>query len=153
VKSVLTVDGLPVRTTSIYPLEYAKAVTGRSSVAIGNPFDLTQFGVNLVTLQPESMSSQRHWHEQEDEFVYAISGEMVLVDNHGRHPFLPGMFAGFKANNGNGHCIVNESKQPATFLVVGTRSNHEAVHYSDIDMKGVKTNGTYVMTRKDGSAF
>ncbi len=151
--SVLTLDGLPVRTGTIYPPELARAVAGRSSVALGNPFDLTQFGVNLITLQPGAASSQRHWHEQEDEFVYAVSGEMVLISNAGRHAFAPGMFAGFKANNGDAHQIVNESHAPASFLVVGTRSDNEVAHYPDVDMKAVKTAGTFVVTRKDGSAF
>jgi uncharacterized cupin superfamily protein len=152
-RSVMTVDGLPVRTGTIYPPEFGLAVAGRSSLALGNPFDLTQFGVNLVTLEPGAWSSQRHWHECEDEWVYAMEGEMVLVDSHGRHPFNPGMFAGFKANDGNGHHIVNESSRNAIFLVVGTRADADVANYPDIDMKGVKRDGKFVMTRKDGSLF
>jgi uncharacterized cupin superfamily protein len=149
--SVMNVADLPVRTGSSYPPEMAVQVAGRSGQALGNPFDLTQFGVNIVTLKPGAWSSHRHWHEQEDELAYALSGKMVLIDDHGRHDFLPGMCAGFKANNGNGHHIINETKESASFLVVGTRSETEVANYSDVDMHGLKTPNGFVFTRKDGS--
>jgi uncharacterized cupin superfamily protein len=151
--SVVSVTDLPVRTGSSYPPVYAKVVTGRSSAALGSPFDLTQFGVNIVTLDPGAWSSQRHWHETEDEFVYALTGEMVLIDDHGRHVLRPGQCAGFKAGNGNGHHIVNESDKPASFLVVGTKAQVDQVTYSDIDMKAEKNNGPWSFTKRDGSAF
>jgi uncharacterized cupin superfamily protein len=151
--SVIKVSDLPVRTGSGYPPVHAEQVKGRSGVALGNPFDLTQFGVNIVTLQPGAWASQRHWHENEDELAYALTGKMVLIDDHGRHDFLPGMCAGFKANNGNGHHFVNETNEPASFLVVGTRAEGEVAHYSDVDMKAVKTETGHKFTRKDGSSF
>jgi uncharacterized cupin superfamily protein len=151
IPSVIKVSDIPVRTGSSYPPEFAKHVGGRSGQALGNPFDLTQFGVNIITLQPGAWSSHRHWHEQEDELVYALSGKMVLIDDHGRHAFLPGMCAGFKANNGNGHHIINETHEAASFLVVGTRAENEVAHYSDVDMHGEKTPNGFVFTRKDGS--
>ncbi len=151
--SVFNVAELPVRTGSGYPPVYAEQVKGRSGVALGNPFDLTQFGVNIVTLQPGAWASQRHWHEKEDELAYALTGKMVLIDDLGRHDFLPGMCAGFKANNGNGHHLVNESDEPASFLIVGTRAEGEAAHYPDVDMKALKTDKGHVFTRKDGTSF
>jgi uncharacterized cupin superfamily protein len=151
--SVVNVAELPVRTGSSYPPVYAEQIKGRSGVALGNPFDLTQFGVNIVTLQPGAWASQRHWHEKEDELAYALTGKMVLIDDHGRHDFLPGMCAGFKANNGNGHHFVNETDEPASFLVVGTRADGEVAHYSDIDMQGVKTATGFKFTNKDGTDF
>lgn len=151
--SVIIVSDLPVRTGSSYPAAYADQVKGRAGIALGNVFDLTQFGVNIVTLQPGAWASQRHWHEKEDELAYALSGKMVLIDDHGRHDFLPGMCAGFKANNGNGHHFVNESNEPASFLVVGTRAEGEVAHYSDIDMLGAKTATGFAYARKDGSPY
>jgi uncharacterized cupin superfamily protein len=151
--SVVIIADLPVRTATIYPAEFSNEVSGRSNVALGNVFDITQFGVNITTLQPGAWSSHRHAHAEEDELAVALEGEMILVDNNGRHPFRPGMVAGFKAGNGNAHKVVNESNQPAKFLVVGTRSATESVEYADVDMKGVKSGGTYVITRKDGSSF
>jgi uncharacterized cupin superfamily protein len=90
-KTVLNIADLPVRTGSGYPEHYAKAVKGRSSISLGNPLGLTQFGVNVTTLEPGAWSSQRHWHLNEDELVMALEGEMVIVDEEGRHPFIPGL--------------------------------------------------------------
>jgi len=126
----------------------------RSKFILGDVFGLDQFGVNLVTLPPGAWSSQRHWHQNEDEFIYVISGELVLADDDGEHLLKPGMCAGFKANNGNGHHLKNLSDQPAQYLEVGTRSENEVAWYSDIDMM-VKDypDGTSRYTRKDGSDF
>ena len=152
-KSVLEVSDLPVRTTSGYPPQFAKPVAGRSSVALGDAFDLTQFGAKIVTLEPGAWSSQRHWHENEDELVYALEGQMVLVDNDGRHAFTPGKVAGFKAKNGNGHHFINESDKPAKFLVIGTRAAHDLCHYSDVDLKATQKSGKVAYTKRDGSKF
>jgi uncharacterized cupin superfamily protein len=152
-KSVIEISELPVRKGTVYPAELAKEIQGRSNVALGNYFDITQFGVNITTLAPGAWSSHRHEHAVEDELAVALEGEMVLVDDHGRHPFRPGMVAGFKAGNGNAHHIRNESKAIAKFIIVGTRSNVEQVVYPDVDMKAEKTTGTYVVTKKDGSTF
>ncbi len=147
------ISDLPVRTATIYPAAYAKEVAGRSGIALGNIFDLTQFGANITELAPGAWSSHRHTHAEEDELLMALEGEMVIVDNTGRHPFRSGMVAGFKAGTGNAHHVVNESNAKARFLVIGTRSATESVDYPDIDMKAVKVDGKYLVTHKDGSGF
>jgi uncharacterized cupin superfamily protein len=88
---------LPQKSGSLYPDEYRHEVDGRSKARLGDLFGLTQFGVNVTTLAPGSWSAHRHWHEEEDEFIYVISGELVLVDDAGEHVLKPGMCAGFKA--------------------------------------------------------
>ena len=152
-KTVLNISDLIVRTGSGYPKPYDTEVKGRSNVALGNPFGITQFGANITTLEPGAWSSQRHWHLNEDELVYAIEGEMVIVDDTGRHPFKPGQCAGWKANTPNAHCIVNEGSSNAKFLVVGTRAIIEAANYPDIDMKYSRDVHGPKFTRKDGSSF
>lgn len=141
------------RSGSNYLPEYAKAVEGRAKRALGNVFGLDQFGVNLVTMQPGAWSSQRHWHEREDEFVYVLEGTITLVDDAGEHALTPGMCAGFKAGVPNGHHLINKTSELVTYLEVGTRYAEEVAHYSDIDMKAVKTAGKFGFTRKDGSAL
>ena len=152
-KRVFNVVELPVRTGSGYPEHYAKAVKGRSSVALGTPFGLTQFGANIITLEPGAWSSQRHWHLNEDELVYALEGEMVIVDEAGRHSFTLGQCAGWKANTPNAHHIINESDKAAKFLVVGTRAPVEEAHFPDVDMKYRRDEKGMGFTTKDGSAF
>ena len=109
--------------------------------------------MNLTTLAPGSWSSQRHWHEKEDEFVYVVDGEITLVDDAGEHVLKPGMCAGFKAGSPNGHHLVNRSSVPATYVEIGTRSADEKSHYPDVDMKAAKVDGKWVLTKKDGSGF
>ena len=141
------------RTGTIYPPEFAGPLKGREKRALGDVFGLTQYGVNLATLAPGTWSSQRHWHEKEDEFIFVIEGDITLIDDAGEHPLKPGMCAGFKAGVANGHHLVNKTKTPATYLEIGTRSANEVAAYPDVDMKAVKTDGKFVLTRKDGTGF
>jgi uncharacterized cupin superfamily protein len=147
----LEAAALPPRVGSNYPPDLATAVAGRAKRVLGDRFGLSQFGVNHVTLEPGAQSSHRHWHEVEDEFIYVLSGEITLRNDEGEHRLTPGMCAGFKAGVANGHCLVNRSGQPASYLEIGTRSPTEAAHYPDIDLKAGKTGGKYWFTRKDGS--
>jgi uncharacterized cupin superfamily protein len=101
---------------------------------LGDVFGLSQFGVNLLELPPGAWSSQRHWHEQQDEFVYVLEGEATLVTDEGETPLTPGMVAGFRAGSGNGHHVVNRSNAVVRLLEIGTRTSEETAHYSDIDM-------------------
>lgn len=146
----LDLASLPVRTGSIYPAPYAAMMAGRSSLRLGEAGGLTQYGVNLVTLDPGAMSSLRHWHEREDEFVIVTEGECTLVDEAGETPMRAGDCAAFPAGVANGHHFVNRSAAPARFLVVGSRAAREVAHYSDIDMKLVIEGGRASFTRRDG---
>ena len=92
---------------------------------------LSQFGAYVETLQPGSRSSDRHWHENEDEFLYVISGEATVMEEAGTQVLLPGDAACWPAGAANGHCVVNRSKAPCTYLIVGTRAPRDVVHYPD----------------------
>jgi uncharacterized cupin superfamily protein len=93
---------------------------------------MTQFGVNHLTLEPGAFSSLRHWHEGEDEFVYFLSGRLILVDDNGEHALTRGSFVGFPAGRANAHHLVNRSRAAARCLVVGSRRvGRETIHYPD----------------------
>ncbi len=141
------------RTGSVYPPELAGPLKGREKRALGNVFDLTQFGVNLTTLAPGTWSAHRHWHDNEDEFVFVVEGEITLIDDAGEHLLKPGMCAGFKAGVANGHHLVNKTKMPVTYLEIGTRAPREQAHYSDVDMLYVRDGNTITVTRKSGEPF
>ena len=143
----------PVKTGSIYPAPWAAMMAGRSSLRLGAAGGLTQFGVNLVTLAPGAMSSLRHWHEREDEFVWVVSGALTLVQDGGETAMGPGDCAAFPAGVADGHHFVNRSGAEASFLVAGTRSPDEVAHYSDVDLKLTMTAGRPVFTRRDGGAI
>jgi uncharacterized cupin superfamily protein len=123
-----------VRTRGAYPRPYDKVTVGRDKAALGNLAGLTQFGVNLTRLRPGAASALRHWHEQEDEFVYVLEGELVLIEDDGDTRLKPGDCAGFKAGGRNGHQLVNKSGSDAVYLEIGTRAATERAHYPDVDL-------------------
>lgn len=143
----------PKREGSRYPSPFNEVCENRTKHILGDVFGLTQYGVNLAVIQPGAWSSQRHAHEKEDEFIYVLEGTLTLSDNDGDHELTPGMCAGFKAGNGNGHCLKNLTDKVATYLEVGSRVPNEKVIYNDIDMKTENSSGKYDYTRKDGSSF
>ncbi|MEQ9815563.1 MAG: cupin domain-containing protein [Azospirillaceae bacterium] len=132
---------LPVRTGTGYPAPHDEPCRGRRRRTLGDRFGLTDFGVNLLTLPPGTWSSQRHWHTSEDEFVYIVAGEPLLVTERGRQRLAPGMVAGFKAGVADGHHLINDGKADVVLLEIGSRRPGDAVDYSDIDMK-IEDRGT-----------
>ena len=147
----IDIASLPVRAGSAYPGGYAAQIGDRRQVALGDPMGLTQFGVNQVTLGPGGQSALRHWHVEQDEFLVMLSGTCTLVDDAGETPLHPGDCAAFPANDGNGHHLVNNTDQDATFVVVGTRTKTETGHYSDVDMMVRFDEDGFHFTRRDGS--
>ena len=145
----LDLDTIPQTNATGYPPEYAKAVEGRWYRRLGPASGLSEYGVSHVTLKPGAWSSQRHWHEAEDEFVVMLSGEAVLVDDSGEHKMLPGDCASFPMGDGNGHVLQNRSNTECVFIAVGRKGDGDC-HYPDIDMH---LPGGQGFTRKDGSAF
>ncbi|MEP9386189.1 cupin domain-containing protein [Mesorhizobium sp. KR9-304] len=136
-----------------YPEPFRKLVEGRFRKRLGNAVGLTQFGVNLTTLAPGAATAHRHWHHNEDEFVYILSGEATLVENGGETILLAGDAAGFKAGVRNGHHIVNRSGSEVVLLEVGTRAPVETAEYSDIDMRVEVDSRSTRYTRKDGTPY
>jgi uncharacterized cupin superfamily protein len=149
--SRLDLSSIPVLTGSDYPAQFNEAVNGRSRQALGDAGGLTQFGVNLVELQPGAASSQRHWHAREDEFVTVMSGELTLVTDEGETLMRAGDCAAFPAGRANGHHLVNRSWGNALFVVVGTRSRDDVVTYTDIDLQYDAASDRY--TQKDGTPY
>jgi uncharacterized cupin superfamily protein len=131
----IDIDKVAVEAIVGYPDPFWKPIEGRSRKRLGNVVGLSQFGVNLTTLKPGAWSSQRHWHRNEDEFIYILEGEVVLCENHSEIVLKAGDAAGFKADSGNGHCLVNRSQHDVVYLEIGTRAPHDTVVYSDIDMR------------------
>jgi uncharacterized cupin superfamily protein len=150
---VIDPSRVPVKTGSIYPEPYAAMMQGRSSLRLGEAGGLTQFGVNLVSLEPGAMSSLRHWHHNEDEFVMVTMGECTLVQDEGETVMRPGDCAAFPAGNPNGHHFLNRTDRLARFLVVGTKAAKEVGIYSDVDLMVTIEAGRAEFTYKDGTPF
>jgi uncharacterized cupin superfamily protein len=136
-----------------YPPDLAKRVEGREKRPLGDVFGLANFGVNLTSLAPGAQSALRHAHTVQDEFVYILKGRPTLITDEGRTPLAPGMCAGFKAANGNGHHLVNETSEEVIYLEVGDRLPGDGASYPDDDVAAIAVDGVYKFTRKDGTPF
>ncbi len=144
---------LPPRTGSSYPEPFRDVVGAREKRALGDAFGLEGFGVNLVRLPPGCWSSQRHWHTLEDELVYLLEGELVLVTDAGEQVLMPGMVAGFPAGKPDGHHLQNRSGRDALYLEVGGRIATDEADYPDIDLQLRLRDGAYVFQHRDGTAY
>ena len=147
----LNPDDAPLKTGSIYPSPYAGMMKGRSSRRLGDLAGLTQFGANLVMLEPGAVASLRHWHAHEDEFAVVLSGALVLVEEGGEFPMAPGEFAAWKAGVPNGHRFENRLDAPASFLIVGSKAPKEVATYSDVDFRMEIEGGKARYTYRDGT--
>jgi len=132
----IDIDAAPTRFGTGYPPPFDVPCQGRRRWKLGDAAGLTQFGVNLLRLPPGQWSSQRHWHLAEDEFVYVLEGEVVLVTDAGEEVLRAGDCAGFKAGEPDGHQVQNRSSTEAVLLEIGSRlPDIDGADYPDIDLK------------------
>jgi uncharacterized cupin superfamily protein len=149
----IDIADLPIDDRSNYPEPFNRVVVGRSRKRLGVAAGLDQFGVNLTTLKPGAASALRHWHEKEDELVYILAGEVVLIEDGGEVVLEAGDAAGFKANVPNGHHLINKSDRDAVYLEIGTRSKHERAEYPDVDLLVIRDDQGGRYTHKDGRPY
>jgi uncharacterized cupin superfamily protein len=149
----IDLSAVPVETGTTYPEPFRAAVAGRSRQRVGNAAGLKNFGVNLTTLAPGSQSALRHWHTAQDEFIYVISGELVLITDEGEQMLAPGDMAGFAAGQANGHHLVNRSAEVATYLEIGDRTTPDRAEYPDVDLVAVPAAVGHRFEHKDGRAY
>jgi uncharacterized cupin superfamily protein len=143
----------PTYDGSDYPAPFRRVVAGRARKRLGHAAGLGQFGVNLTTLKPGAASALRHWHANEDEFVYILEGEVVLTEDAGETVLKAGDAAGFKAGVPNGHHLINKSSRDALLLEIGTRAKHERVEYPDLDLLAISDEHGDRYTRKNGQPY
>jgi uncharacterized cupin superfamily protein len=147
---------LPARSACGYPEPFRSQVMPREKRALGDAAGLKKIGVNHTTLGPGLASSMRHWHTHEDELIYLLAGELVLVTDEGERVLRAGQYAAFPAGHRNGHQFINRSGSPAVYLEISNRDPADVAHYPDVDLAwnppaapGVP--GTF--THKDGRPY
>ncbi len=145
----IDVSAVMTRKGSGYPEPFKRKAADRIKQALGDAGGLTQFGVNLVRLPAGQWSSQRHWHAEQDEFVYLLEGEVVLITESGEEVLRAGDCAAFPRGVADAHHMINRGFRDAVYLEVGTRTRQEVAEYPDIDMRLV--NGRY--EHKDGAPY
>ena len=144
---------VPVRRRQGYPEDFRAETAGYEGQRVGDAAGLTQFGVNRVLLPPQARTALRHWHENEDEFVIVMSGEVVLREEDGETVLRAGDCAGFKAGVENGHAFENRTDEPVVLFEIGTRSPDETGHYPDVDLRYEKRDGVVTFVHRDGTPY
>jgi uncharacterized cupin superfamily protein len=147
----IDIDTIAERRGADYPAPFAAPCAERIRQRLGDAGGLVDFGVNLMRLAPGAWSSQRHWHAQEDEFVYVLAGHVTLIDDQGETVLGPNECAAFPKGAVNGHHLVNWSSEPAILLEIGSRSSADIRTYPDIDLKF--ENGDDCYSHKDGTPY
>ena len=148
----IDIASAPEKRGSAYPAPFNLTGMGKFRKKLGDAAGLSQFGVNLLELQPGAWSAQRHWHTDEDEFVYVLEGEVILQTNAGEEVLRVGDCAGFKASDPDGHCLINRTDALVRLLEVGGRDpDKDAVHYPDIDL--FIPAGERIYVHKDGTPY
>jgi uncharacterized cupin superfamily protein len=149
----IDIAGLVAAVGTMYPPPYHGPCKARERKKLGDAAGLTQFGVNLLRLAPGVWSAQRHWHTRGDEFVFVVSGEVVLVTDDGEEVLRAGDAAGFKAGDPNGHCLQNRSSADALVLEVGSRLENDGACYPDIDMLAPESGQPAMYAHRDGTPY
>ena len=144
---------VPAVTGTDYPEPFRAAVVARQRRALGDALGLKNFGVNLTRLPPGCASAQRHWHSKQDEFVFIVEGELVLVTDAGEQVLRAGQVAGFPAGARDGHHLINRTKRDALYLEVGDRTADDECDYPDIDMLVRWIDGKEKYVHKDGTPY
>jgi len=147
----IDITKVPERRGVGYPPPFDTLSAERIRQRLGNAGGLADFGINLMRLPPGNWSSQRHWHSHEDEFVFVLEGELVLVEDGGETVLRTGDCAAFPKGTGNGHHMINRSDAVAAYLEIGSRHPDDVTTCSDIDMMSTNADGRFV--HKDGAPY
>lgn len=146
-------EQVPRQRGSGYPEPFRSRMGDRAKRRLGDELGLSRFGVNLVELPPGGQSALRHWHSLEDEFVWMLEGEVVLVTDAGEQVPRAGHCAGYPAGRRDAHHFVNRGTEVARYLEVGSRIDGDNAFYPDDDlMIGEDENGWFY-AHKDGRRY
>jgi len=151
--AIVAAEAPPRTRPSNYPEPFASRMNGRVKRPLGDVFGLKNFGVNLTRLAPGAVSALRHAHSRQDEFVYVLQGHPTLRTDDGETRLFPGMCAGFRAGNGNGHHLINETTDEVVYLEVGDRTPGDEGTYPDDDLTAELVEGKWRFAHKDGTPY
>ncbi len=150
---IIDPKNVPEITGSKYPQQFKSAVAGRVKKRLGDAAGLQNFGVNLVRLAPGSCSALRHWHSRQDELVYVLEGEVTLICDSGEEVLQPGMAAGFRAGDPDGHHLVNRTNADVVYLEIGDRTDGDSANYPDDDLIAKASDNGWIFTHKNGEIY
>ena len=148
------VDIPPSAKQTSYPEPFASLMAGRTKRKLGNFFGLTNFGVNLTQLDPGAISSVRHYHSKQDEFIFILQGTPTLVLGEEEFEMQPGDCHGFKAGVPQAHHLENRTDALVVYLEIGDRTpGDEGFYPYDDRMAQQQPDGSWRFTHKDGTPY
>lgn len=128
-----------------------RAANGTETLHLSDAGGLRQFGCYLETLPPGGTSSDRHWHSNEDEFLFLLSGRLTVIDNFGAHDLAPGDAVAWPHGEANAHRLENHSDQPCRYVILGARVESDICHYPDLGRRLINTPTTWAVIADDGT--
>lgn len=146
-------DVAPRTRNSVYPEPFASMMSGRIKRVLGDVFELTNFGVNITVLEPGAISSLKHSHTKQDEFIYAIEGQATLKIGDASRDLTAGICAGFKAGSSVAHHIVNTSNERFVYLEIGDRLPGDSADYPDHDLVVRSEKSQWIFSHKNGMSY
>lgn len=151
--NVLRAGSVPkVYCTNNYPAAFSD-LGDAWDIALSDAGGLSQFGAFVEILAPAGQTSLRHWHEEEDEFLYVLDGTVTLLEDDGPRLIEPGSAMCWPAGVANAHCLRNDGDAPATLFIVGSRFAEDTCHYPDIDLHYTRRKGLRTFAHKDGTPY
>lgn len=145
----IDIEAIPQSNATGYPEPFNEPVQGRWWRRLAPAGKLSHIGASHVVLKPGAWSSQRHWHEAEDEMVIMLSGEAVLIEDGGETILRAGDVAAWAAAVQNGHRMENRTDIDCAFIAISAGDKDGGGEYSDIDMM-FAADGYF---RKDGKPY
>ena len=112
----------------------------RHTRSLGDAAGLTTLGVHLVRLEKGDTSSVLHFHHQDEEWIYILSGKGTARIGDDEHEVGPGDFMGFPAGSAP-HNLYNPHAEDLVYLVGGNRWPFDVCDYPKIGKRRYRING------------
>ncbi|MGD8832447.1 MAG: cupin domain-containing protein [Pseudomonadales bacterium] len=114
----------------------------RMTRTLGTEVGLRTVGVHLIRLEPGRDSTQFHYHDSDEEFVYVLAGRGTAFIGDARFTVTAGDFMGFPSPS-PGHGLTNDADatEDLVYLVGGESNPADVVHYPWIRRTMIKSHG------------
>jgi uncharacterized cupin superfamily protein len=120
----------------------------RHTRSLGDAVGLSAIGIHLVRLKEGASSSVHHFHHQDEEWVYILSGRGVTEIGDATHEVAAGDFMGFVAGS-EAHSLHNPHAEDLVYLVGGNRLPFDICDYPRVGKRRYRINGKNVYVDAD----
>jgi uncharacterized cupin superfamily protein len=100
----------------------------RHTKSLSDAVGMSHLGIHLVRVETGKESTQFHFHHQEEEFIYIISGRGIAEIGEVEFEVAAGDFMGFTAPSLS-HCLKNPFEEDLVYLMGGERQSFDVTDY------------------------